>query len=152
MPTCIPADLVADAKCFECLSKQQLQAVIAQLLCNINFSGGGGGQAQTPWQQNVDAAGFILSGASAVVSDSIQGIGGVFGDDGITCSGPLDTSSINADSLIIDVNSHVMISDNAGNITAGPVSGYTGSFTVLTELPSTFKTLTFDRGILITAV
>lgn len=43
MATCSASTLVEAAKCFECLSKQQLQAVIAQLLCDINANGGGGG-------------------------------------------------------------------------------------------------------------
>lgn len=46
MATCSPSELLDAAKCFECLSKQELQAVIAQLLCNIN-AGGGGNQSLT---------------------------------------------------------------------------------------------------------
>lgn len=36
MAACNPSSLLADAKCFSCLSKKELQAVIAQLLCNIS--------------------------------------------------------------------------------------------------------------------
>ncbi len=43
MATCSASELVEAAECFACLSKQQLQAVIAQLLCDINANGGGGG-------------------------------------------------------------------------------------------------------------
>lgn len=47
MAACNPSDLLAQARCFECLSKHQLQAIIAQLLCDINASGGGGGGSGT---------------------------------------------------------------------------------------------------------
>lgn len=43
MANCSASELVEAAECFACLSKQQLQAVIAQLLCDINANGGGGG-------------------------------------------------------------------------------------------------------------
>lgn len=43
MATCNPATLIDQAKCFQSLSKKELQVVIAQLLCNINASGGGSG-------------------------------------------------------------------------------------------------------------
>ena len=35
MATCNTSTLLESAKCFSCLSKKELQAVIAQLLCNI---------------------------------------------------------------------------------------------------------------------
>lgn len=50
MAECNPNTLLEQAKCFQCLSKKELQAVIAQLLCNIteheasdfrNFTGNG---------------------------------------------------------------------------------------------------------------
>ncbi len=66
MATCNPTDLVADAECFACLSKQQLQAVIAQLLCDINAGGGGGGGSQTPWLQNINGGGFNLSNVGLI--------------------------------------------------------------------------------------
>lgn len=43
MAACSPTSLLAEAKCFSCLSKKELQAVIAQLLCNISAAGSGGG-------------------------------------------------------------------------------------------------------------
>lgn len=43
MATCSPSELIEASQCFACLSKQQLQAVIAQLLCEILANGGGGG-------------------------------------------------------------------------------------------------------------
>jgi hypothetical protein len=42
MAQCVTADLLEAAKCFQCLSKKELQAVIAQLLCNIAADGAGG--------------------------------------------------------------------------------------------------------------
>jgi hypothetical protein len=39
MATCNPSTLIESAKCFQCLSKKELQAVIAQLLCNISSDG-----------------------------------------------------------------------------------------------------------------
>jgi len=39
MATCNPTTLLESAKCFSCLSKKELQAVIAQLLCNITAAG-----------------------------------------------------------------------------------------------------------------
>lgn len=36
MATCNPSTLIEQAKCFQGLSKKELQAVIAQLLCNIS--------------------------------------------------------------------------------------------------------------------
>jgi hypothetical protein len=45
---CDPNQLVKSAKCFQCLSEQQLQMVITYLLCQISISGGGsGGTIQT---------------------------------------------------------------------------------------------------------
>lgn len=40
---CDPETLLAQAACFSCLSKQELEAIIAQLLCNLVTLGGGGG-------------------------------------------------------------------------------------------------------------
>lgn len=42
MATCNPSTLLASASCFQCLSKKELQAIIAQLLCNISDGSGGG--------------------------------------------------------------------------------------------------------------
>lgn len=42
MATCNTSQLLASAKCFSCLSKKELQAVIAQLLCNISSGSTGG--------------------------------------------------------------------------------------------------------------
>lgn len=39
MATCNPSTLLESAKCFSCLSKKELQAVIAQLICNIGAAG-----------------------------------------------------------------------------------------------------------------
>lgn len=36
---CDPNQLLADAKCFQCMSHQQLQMVIASLLCQISTGG-----------------------------------------------------------------------------------------------------------------
>ena len=44
MATCNPSTLLESAKCFQCLSKKELQAVIAQLLCNISVDGVGSSQ------------------------------------------------------------------------------------------------------------
>ncbi len=45
---CDPNQLLAAAKCFQCLSHQQLQQVVTYLLCQISVNGGsgGGGNAQ----------------------------------------------------------------------------------------------------------
>lgn len=43
MAVCNASELLANASCFQCLSKKELQMVIVQLLCDINASGGGGG-------------------------------------------------------------------------------------------------------------
>lgn len=43
MATCSASELLADGACFTCLTKKQLQIVIAQLLCEISAGGGGGG-------------------------------------------------------------------------------------------------------------
>lgn len=40
MATCSPSDLLEAGKCFQCLTKKELQIVIAQLLCEINQGGG----------------------------------------------------------------------------------------------------------------
>lgn len=39
MATCNPSTLIESAKCFQSLSKKELQVVIAQLLCNITEDG-----------------------------------------------------------------------------------------------------------------
>lgn len=39
MATCNPSTLIESAKCFQSLSKKELQVVIAQLLCNISEGG-----------------------------------------------------------------------------------------------------------------
>jgi hypothetical protein len=44
--SCDPNQLVSAAKCFQCLSEQQLQMVIAYLLCQIMQSSGSGGSIQ----------------------------------------------------------------------------------------------------------
>lgn len=40
---CDPNQLLAAAKCFQCLSQKQLQMVATYLLCQISVNGGGGG-------------------------------------------------------------------------------------------------------------
>ena len=39
MAECSTSELLAAGKCFDCLTKKQLQIVIAQLLCDISASG-----------------------------------------------------------------------------------------------------------------
>jgi len=39
MAQCNPSELLNAARCFNCLSKKELQAVIAQLLCDISTNG-----------------------------------------------------------------------------------------------------------------
>jgi hypothetical protein len=39
MAQCNTSTLLDSAKCFQCLSKKELQAVIAQLLCNLSDTG-----------------------------------------------------------------------------------------------------------------
>jgi len=41
MANCNATTLLEEAKCFQCLSKKELQAVVAQLLCNISVDGAG---------------------------------------------------------------------------------------------------------------
>lgn len=43
---CDPNELVAAAKCFQCLSNQQLQMVITYLLCQISTGSASGGTIQ----------------------------------------------------------------------------------------------------------
>jgi hypothetical protein len=43
MATCSASELLAAGTCFQCLTKKELQVVIAQLLCEIVEGGGGGG-------------------------------------------------------------------------------------------------------------
>lgn len=43
MATCSAQDLLTAGKCFDCLTKKELQIVIAQLLCEIVEGGGTGG-------------------------------------------------------------------------------------------------------------
>lgn len=45
MATCSPSELLASGSCFQCLTKKELQIVIAQLLCEIQSGGGGGGSS-----------------------------------------------------------------------------------------------------------
>lgn len=47
MAVCNTSTLLESAKCFSCLSKKELQAVIAQLLCNISSAGTGVGEVLT---------------------------------------------------------------------------------------------------------
>lgn len=46
MSSCSTSELLASGACFQCLTKKELQIVIAQLLCEISSSGGGGGTPQ----------------------------------------------------------------------------------------------------------
>lgn len=43
---CEPNTLLNSAKCFQCLSEQQLQMVITYLLCQISSGSGGGASPQ----------------------------------------------------------------------------------------------------------
>ncbi len=47
MATCSADVLLESGKCFQCLTKKELQIVIAQLLCEIKTNGGGGGGGGT---------------------------------------------------------------------------------------------------------
>jgi len=47
MATCVPQDLLTSGKCFDCLTKKELQIVQLVMLCNIAASGGGGGGGGT---------------------------------------------------------------------------------------------------------
>jgi len=42
MAQCSAQDLLTAGACFSCLTKKELQIVIAQLLCEISAGGGGG--------------------------------------------------------------------------------------------------------------
>ena len=42
MAQCSAQDLLTAGACFSCLTKKELQIVIAQLLCEISAEGGGG--------------------------------------------------------------------------------------------------------------
>ena len=46
MAACSASELLESGKCFDCLTKKQLQIVIAQLLCEISAGGGGCGTIQ----------------------------------------------------------------------------------------------------------
>lgn len=46
MASCSASELLDSGKCFQCLTKKELQIVIAQLLCEISAGGGGGGANQ----------------------------------------------------------------------------------------------------------
>jgi hypothetical protein len=67
MAQCNTTELLESAKCFQCLSKKELQTVIAQLLCNIATDGGGGTQEVF--------SGNYADGAPTDVPTSAQAIG-----------------------------------------------------------------------------
>lgn len=46
MTSCSASELLASGACFQCLTKKELQIVIAQLLCEISAGGGGAGTIQ----------------------------------------------------------------------------------------------------------
>jgi len=66
MAVCNTSTLLDSAKCFQCLSKKELQAVIAQLLCNIS-----GGGAESPLTQVFsgvgDPTGVVTPTATAAI-------------------------------------------------------------------------------------
>ena len=78
MAACNPSTLLESAKCFSCLSKKELQAVIAQLLCNISSGGAGSGnppvvyttdpntEALTPADPTLPALAYSSNGAGAI--------------------------------------------------------------------------------------
>lgn len=66
MATCNTSSLLTSAKCFSCLSKKELQAVIAQLLCNI--SGGGAASPLTQvFSGHGDPTGVVTPTATAAI-------------------------------------------------------------------------------------
>ncbi len=58
MAACSPSSLLESGKCFQCLTKKELQIVICQLLCEIQAGGGtgGGGLAGTGSPEGVVTA------------------------------------------------------------------------------------------------
>ena len=79
MATCNTSTLLDSAKCFQCLSKKELQAVIAQLLCNISAAGTGG---NTPVVYTADPNTEGLTPANAAlpcVAYSADGSGSFYG-------------------------------------------------------------------------
>lgn len=78
MATCNTSTLLDSAKCFQCLSKKELQAVIAQLLCNISSTA----VANPPVVYTADPNTEGLTPANAAlpcVAYSADGSGSIYG-------------------------------------------------------------------------
>jgi hypothetical protein len=70
MATCSAQDLLTAGACFECLTKKELQIVIAQLLCEISEGGGSGG------------VGAVMRGSGAPVAAPASPLAGaIYYDD-----------------------------------------------------------------------
>lgn len=72
MATCSASDLLASGSCFQCLTKKELQIVIAQLLCEIQSSGGGGGSSPKVYRALVGEVG-TADPVSTVLENSLGG-------------------------------------------------------------------------------
>jgi len=66
MAACTPSTLLDSAKCFSCLSKKELQAVIAQLLCNIS-SGTSSSPLTQVFSGSGDPTGVVTPTATAAI-------------------------------------------------------------------------------------
>ncbi len=74
MATCSTSELLASGACFDCLTKKQLNIVIAQLLCEIYSNGGGGG-----------GVGAVMRGSGPPVADPANtAAGAIYYDDDST--------------------------------------------------------------------
>jgi len=75
MATCNPQSLLESGKCLQCLTKKELQIVIAQLLCEITSGGSSGGALQQVFSGNyADAAPCITpTTAQAIGIDTSTG-------------------------------------------------------------------------------
>ena len=75
MATCSTSALLASGKCFDCLTKKQLNIIIAQLLCEIYSSGGGSG----------GGIGAVMRGSGPPVDDPANvNAGAIYYDDDST--------------------------------------------------------------------
>lgn len=73
MATCNPSDLIAAAKCFVPLTKKELLAVMAQLLCNINAAPAPTPQEVFSGNYNGSAPTFTPDGDQAIAVDTSTG-------------------------------------------------------------------------------
>ena len=63
------------AKCLQCLSKKELQAVTAQLLCNIYAAGAGpGGGLQYVFSEVGPPVGVVPVATAAIYFDTATGV------------------------------------------------------------------------------